>query len=79
MRYGQKDEKKENGWYVSYQYNVEKLILNNRRMKFDVSRSKLIRCKRLEARMQGHMLGLWDAQRNWIELLKYKKVGGEIR
>ena len=29
--------------------------------------------------MQGHVLGLWDAQCDWIKLLRYKKVGGEIR
>ena len=23
--------------------------------------------------MQSHMLGLWDAQRDWIKLLRYKK------
>ena len=27
--------------------------------------------------MLGHVLGLWDAQRNQIELLRCKKVGGE--
>ena len=30
-------------------------------------------CKRLEARMQGHVLGLWNTQRDWIELLRYKR------
>ena len=23
--------------------------------------------------MQGHVIGFWDAQRDWIELLRYKK------
>ena len=30
-------------------------------------------CKRVEARIQGHLLGLWDTQRDWIELFKYKR------
>ena len=29
--------------------------------------------------MQGHVLGLWDAQCDWIELLRCKKVGGGNR
>ena len=30
-----------------------------------------------EAHIRGHILSLWDAQRDWIVLLKWKKVGEE--
>ena len=30
-------------------------------------------CKRGVARIQGHVLGSWDAQRDWIGLLRYEK------
>ena len=30
-------------------------------------------CKKGVARIQDHVLGLWDAQRDWIGLLKCKK------
>ena len=38
-----------------------------------VTYTNLNYCKRAEARIRGHVLGLWDAQRDWIELLRYKK------